>query len=194
LPSAYFDLGYLSAGMGEIEPFLFSKHLFWPLHGSPPYGEPRYPRLTLGGLLLSQARLGARKLSKNQVVEFESLQKSLLQWRETWQEAWIRKAENEYISRFRQWKNYLADIQSNPDGHIPFYGSEVRIRLILDLLNPEIRKTDQTIQDNLRIMDEWLKSNLEVGEFILDSELSSGFDSTSYWYLWGWPKTPINSS
>lgn len=66
MPSAEYDLGYLKAGISALENYLLSNDLYWPVGASSPSGEPAYPRLTLGGLLLAQKRAHARNLTPEQ--------------------------------------------------------------------------------------------------------------------------------
>ncbi|HEY5573072.1 MAG TPA: hypothetical protein VIK64_08690, partial [Anaerolineales bacterium] len=63
MPSAEYDLGYLRAAVAALEDYLMSNELYWPIGAASPAGEPDYPRLTLGGLLLAQKRAHARDLS-----------------------------------------------------------------------------------------------------------------------------------
>ena len=53
---------YLQAGLQELEPYLLSNQLFWPVNVSPSLGEPGYPKFTLGGFLFFG--LCARTLGK----------------------------------------------------------------------------------------------------------------------------------
>jgi len=188
MSSAAFDFRYLKAGIHEVEPYLLSKNLFWPLSSPPPAGEPQYPRLTLGGLLLSDARMRARYLHPSQTHDLESLESMLDHWRMTWRTSWERKAQREFKSRLRQWDLYLNELVYKPEVHIPYYDNEVRIRVLIELLLPEINLIEDEFTNKLLNLDGFLKSNLVPGEFIWEDELKSGFDNNVYWYLWGMPE------
>ncbi|KPL07608.1 hypothetical protein AMJ86_03800 [bacterium SM23_57] len=188
MSSAEFDLGYLKAGIQEIEPYLLSKNLFWTLSTHPAPGSLTYPRLTLGGLLLSVARLKARILPRSHTFEFRSLEKNLDHWRRSWRTFWERKASQEMTSRLRQWELYLDEILLKPDVHIPYYGSEVRVRVVIELLTPEISPQNDDILPKIQQLDGFLKSIIVPGEFIWENELAMGFNQTDYWYLWGVPE------
>lgn len=188
MSSAVFDLGYLKAGIQEIEPYLLSKNLFWPLSSHPAPGSLSYPRLTLGGLLLSIARLKARILQPSQTVEFRSLEKNLDHWRTSWRTSWERKASLEIKSRLRQWELYLDEMILKPDVHIPFYDSEVRVRVVIDLLTPEISPQKDDFLQKIQQLDGFLNSIIVPGEFIWENELAMGFNQIDYWYLWGVPE------
>jgi len=136
MPSCEYDLGYLQTGIGELETYLLSKKLYWPLSAASPIGEPAYPRLTLGGLLLSLKRSRASRLTPSQSAQLARIETQLEHARSRWQAAWSRKAQWEFQSRLRQWENYLNELQRDPKAHAAFFRHEVRLREIIDLLKP----------------------------------------------------------
>ncbi len=188
MSSTAYDLGFLIAGIQEIEAYLLSKSLFWPLSTPSKPGESGYPRLTLGNLLLSKTRLKSKELSHSQSIEIQSLEKQLDHWRIKWRIMWERKACHEFDSRLRQWGHFLDEIIHKPELNIPFFVSEVRLRVLIELLKLEINSpSDHSIQ-KLSSLDGFLKSIFVPGEFIWADELESGFDRKIYWYLWGLPE------
>ena len=138
MPSCEYDLGYLQAGIGELEIYLLSKELYWPLSAASPFGEPAYPRLTLGGLLLSLERSRGRQLTPSQSGQLARIETQLEHTRSRWRAAWGRKAQWEFRSRIRQWENYLNELQIDPESHAAFFRHEVRLREMIDLLKPYI--------------------------------------------------------
>ncbi|MBI4769912.1 MAG: hypothetical protein HY784_05720, partial [Chloroflexi bacterium] len=64
------DLAVVDRMVAELESYLLSPELYWPLSGPPLPGGQGYPRLTAGGLLLALARLSAveRELSAAQAA------------------------------------------------------------------------------------------------------------------------------
>jgi hypothetical protein len=188
MPSVSYDFGYLTEGIEQFESFLLSKNLFWPISSAPPYGEPAYPRLTIGGFLLSNNRLRARDLDLSQEKILHSLQMKIDNFRKRWRSAWENKAHSELKSRFRQWDQYVNELQINPEENIPYYRSEVRVRVLIELLLPEIGSTENYYWDQLTGLDSLLKSIFTAGTFVWDEEISSGFDKDQYWYLWGFPE------
>ena len=66
MKSIEYDLRYLSAGLEILENYLLSDEVFWTIYVNPPEGEPAYPKLTLDGLLLAQARLAGHHMYPNQ--------------------------------------------------------------------------------------------------------------------------------
>jgi hypothetical protein len=192
MPSISYDLKYLKAGIDELESYLLSKKLFWPIGAAAPEGDPHFPRLTLGGILLSRARLHARDLPKSDAFEFHSLQKELDHWRSKWITAWERKAVREFNSRIRQWRHYLDELNQNPDRFVPYYDSQVRLRVLIEILLGEIRKHKNESIENLQNLDGFLRSVFVPGEFLWEPDLESGFDREKFWYLWGEPEIENN--
>ena len=73
MASIEYDLGYLSEGLVSLERYLLSDEIYWNMRAPSPPGEPAYPLLSLGGLLLSKARLEARRLSMEQSGKLKNL-------------------------------------------------------------------------------------------------------------------------
>lgn len=188
MPSVSYDFGYLTAGIDEIESFLLSKNLFWSISTAPPYGEPAYPRLTIGGLFLSNNRLRARNLDLSQKMILDSLEMKIDYYRTNWRSTWEMKAQREFKSRYRQWHHYINELLLNPEENIPYYGSEVRVRVLIELLLSEIGSPENNNIYQLTRLDSLLKSIFVTGTFVWDDEISSGFDEDQYWYLWGFPE------
>ena len=72
MPTLEYDLGYLRAALTVLDDYLLSADLYWSIGNSPPRGEPPYPSLTLGGVLLAQARAHAHRASGNLVEQIAS--------------------------------------------------------------------------------------------------------------------------
>jgi hypothetical protein len=113
MPSAAYDLEYLRAGLDVLEEYLLSKDIYWPLSASPPPGDPPYPRLTLGGLLLSRARARARELSGTltpaQEADLTRMSEQLEATRSRWRVAWEGKASREFHARLNLWRDFLEN-------------------------------------------------------------------------------------
>jgi hypothetical protein len=124
----------------------------------------------------------------SQAAQFQQLVITLDHWRAKMQVAWERKSKREFLSRLEQWKHYINDLRLNPEENIPFYESEVRLRLLLDLLEPEIGPLEDNYVTSLHQMDNILKTLLAKGAFVWELDLSPGFDQDTFWYLWGKPK------
>ncbi len=179
-----YDLEYARAGVAELDDYLLSKELFWPLSGTPPGGKP-FPRLTLGGLLLALARLKARELSVSHNASFTRLEAQLDGVRSRWRVAWGRKAAREYPSRLTQWRNYLDDYAKNSSAYASAYAQEARLRLILHLLEPQLDMPSSAHLSMLAGLDLRLQAKFEAGEFVWEAELAAGFPPDTFWFLYG---------
>jgi len=168
------DRAYLEAGIPELEDYLLSDELYWPISTR----GFDLPRLTVGGILLAKARLEARD------ERIESLVSQLDAVRSRWQVAWETKAGRGVQARMRLWSNYLSDYRHNPEGHADAYPHEVSYRVMLHLLLAEL-PTSPPEQKELSQLDSLLRANLNLGDFIWEADLQTGFPREVYWYLYG---------
>ena len=168
------DRAYLEAGIPDLESYLLSDELYWPVSAR----GYELPRLTIGGLLLAKTRL------KTRGERIEALTMQLEAVRSKWQVAWETKADREFQSRFGLWANYLADYRQNPEGQSDAYPHEVRNRAILQLLQPELPE-ELPEREALSSLDGVVRSNLLPGEFIWEPDIQSGFPRDEYWFLYG---------
>ena len=168
------DKAYLQAAVPELENYLLSDELYWPVTAR----GYDLPRLTLGGVLLSQARLEAR----NERIEL--LMVKLNAVRSKWRVAWEAKAGREVQARMRLWGNYLSDYRQNPESQADAYRHEVEYRAMLQLLSADL-PAPLPEQKELSQLDSLLRSNLIPVDFIWDSDLQAGFPREVYWYLYG---------
>jgi len=186
-----YNLGMARAALDELEAFLQSPDVFWPLsHNSLVTGSP-FPRLSLGVVLLTLDELRAvepdlapAELTATQVVgnEFDRIKLK-------WTVAVERKALGEMSQRLSIWRAYLQDLSESPSG-TEDYPTEVRQRValarLLDLAgrNPGIQPTAQS----LRQLDDSLRARFEPGEFIWDHRLKAVYTPAGFWFLYGRPR------
>ncbi|MDD5466819.1 MAG: hypothetical protein PHS96_03340 [Anaerolineales bacterium] len=188
MTSANYDLAYVQAGVASLEAYLLSGELYWPLDAAPLPGEPPYPRLTLGGLLLAVRRASGRRLSPAEVTLLRESEHELEATRRRWAAAWQGKARREFTSRLRLWRDYLNDYRENPQEHLDRYAYEARRRVMLELLLPETGETPAAELELLGALDRVLHGVFAQDGFIWEAELAPAFPEAPYWYLWGTPK------
>ena len=152
------DSQYLSAGVPELENYLLSKELYYPL-------SLNLPQLTLGGILLSLARMG------KQAIQFEEQVEAV---RSKWQAAWDVKSSREVRARSELWINYLAEYRADPKMGVRLYSQNVRYRAMLGLLG-------KTEDDS----DAFVKSVFREGKFVWEEECAPNFSRETFWYLFG---------
>jgi hypothetical protein len=186
LPSFEYDLNYIKAGLVEMESYLLSNELFWPVEAHPPLGEPPYPRLTLGGILLAQARLEGRQQALEQEVQLARVIPELEVVRSRWRTAWGLKAKRCIHNRLEMWRDFLYEYRQNPEAHADRYAYEVRLRVMIQLLYPEAVDISQADQDVLVMLDTIIKGWLIPGKFIWEQAIQNGFALETYWYLYGY--------
>lgn len=166
-----FDIRFVKEAVPQLQEYLLSNELYWPLSGS-------LPRLTPGALLLALVRLNVEA-----PAEARALEAQVISLRSRWQTAWKSKAARELANRTRLWSQYLADFQSSPEQSQESYRNEVRGRAILQLLLAELPGAPES--STLAELDSVLRSRLVSGKFIWESELQPAFPSASFWFLYG---------
>lgn len=185
---ASYELRYIEAGLDQLEGYLLSPEVFWPIGVSSPAGTPSYPQLTLGALLLSLKRAHTLPQAATERATLARLDEQLDSVRSRWRVAWGKKAANEFRVRLNLWRNYMEDYRDNPSANIDRYPYEVQRRAQLHLLEPEADEIPPTELSVLTGLDNLLKAVLVPGEFVWDDELADGFPEDTYWFLYGTPR------
>jgi hypothetical protein len=183
--SAEYDLRYMQAAVNQLEDYLLSEVLFWPIGVRPPTGTPSYPKLTLGGLLLARARAKAMLNSAPDIQKFEQLDTDMNRARTKWIVNWAKKAVREFQARLTLWGNYIEDYRMDPDSQYDRYAYEVSRRVQLELLGHESSSIPTSAFDLLKNLDFFLQTNFVTGQFIWENNLKSGFPADPFWYLYG---------
>ena len=179
------DLLYLRYGVEELEHYLLSDELFWPVTVQPIDKNHSYPKMTLGNLLLAMQRLEALSdggLDTVQKSEYRHMRTQLEAAQSKWRVAWEKKAAHEYRSRFNQWAELLHEIYENREKQASFYASDIRLRVLLALLEADAPEDDRP---EITPLDLNLRAIFEPGEFVWDAELAPGFPEERFWFLYG---------
>ncbi len=185
MPSAEYDLGYMEAAIDLLEKYLLSKQIYWKMIASTPPGDPPFPSLTIGGLLLAQTRTRARQLNSKQNQRLIQLDGEIDRVRSKWRTAWENKAQDEYRSRLNLWRDFLEEFRQEPEDNIDRYTYEVGRRVMLHLLDGETGGIPPSEQQILAGLDNILSGLLVPGEFIWEEELAAGFSRDEFPYLYG---------
>lgn len=184
MPSFEYDAGYLEVAVELLEDYLLTKEVHWKLNAPSPAGEPGYPTLTLGALLLAEARLRARVLTAKQNQRLSHSQIELERIRSKWRTAWGNKAREEFRSRLDLWGNYMDDFRRDPPGNFDRYRYEVSRRVMLDFLAADAPEIPISQRELLIGLDKVIEGLTVPGEFIWDEELASGFPAEGFPYLY----------
>ena len=185
MKSFEYDFRYLQAGLDVLVDYLLSGETFWPIDVHPPEGQPEYPQLTLGGLLLSRARLSGYHKSPVQQEQVDKLFYDLDLIRSRWRVAWEKKAGHSYSVRLKMWRDFIEEYRNAPQDNADLYPYEVRLRTMLSLLKSEGGGQLPSEQDLLTILDAYLNTVFSKVSFIWEPEIQAGFPKEVYWYLYG---------
>jgi len=182
------NLELASAMLEEMEDYLLSNEVFWPLKRS--VGRAA-PRLTLGALLLTLDQLEAMRsdMSPAQDASFEKLimQMDLVCGKHA--VALERKAGREAGSRLNLWRGFVNDLEESPS-RAGSYAYEVRHRVMLTRLvelGPESADL-HTALESAGAVDQRLRLLFTGDAFVWDSRLQGTYPPDEYWHLYGHPR------
>jgi hypothetical protein len=183
----------LEAGASELQDYLLSDELFWPVQAIPHAADTQELRLTNGNLLLSIARLGVVELSPQDRQRYETFAVTCEKTRTQWRVKWQKKSQREFQSRFRTWRNFLTELissmvggSSNQDETSILqqqYVSQVRLRVILQLLvedTPQLEGEEDLLTD----LDKRMQTLMVRGQFLWDEVYRQRFPEQTYWFLY----------
>jgi len=183
------DLAVVAGMVAELEPYLLSPELYWPLSGPPLPGGQGYPRLTPGGLLLALVRLSAveRELPAAQAAGLARSRLALEATRNRWRAGLDRKIAQEVKSRLDLWSAYLGDCVESRTRCAESFPQQVAYRAMLTLLLAEIGglPPDSPHPARLAEADHRFRAFFRPGDFVWEAELRPGFPRAEFWYLYG---------
>lgn len=180
-----YELGYLEAALDTLEDYLLSADLYWSIGDKPPKGETPYPSLTLGGVLLAQARARAHPGSESLKEQLAQVDEQIDALRGRWRSAWERKVGYEFHARLSLWRDFVEEYRKNPQANRDRYAYEVRRRVMLHLLGAEAGEVPPVERELLASLDLVLRVDIIPGGFVWEQELAPGFPKETYWYLYG---------
>lgn len=183
-----YEMRYLQAGVSALEEYLLSDEVYWQIGIRAGPGEPPYPNLDLGNLLLSRARAVALSQHVGQDSRSVELEGKVEANRTRWRVAWERKAARCFAARLNLWRDYLEDYRRDATDNLDRYAYEVRHRVMLHLLQAECGAIRPAEEHLLHALDLLLEAVFIPGTFIWQMELATGFPPEPYWYLWGKPR------
>lgn len=167
------DLQFLTESLPQLQAYLLSKELYWPLGGN-------LPRLTLGALLLALTRLEG-----SQPGAADRLRAQVDTVRVKWRSAWEQKVARETANRLRLWTQFLSDLLSAPEQNADAYPGEVRGRVILELLLREVPTAPE--KTTLAEAEAPLKARWLPAAFLWETTFQTAFPETEFWFLYGKP-------
>lgn len=168
----------------DLDAYIVSDILYWSLTDGGPFHH-RYPQLTLGGLLLTQAKLrhlGARLLPREQ-TDLAQTERQIADIHSRWLANWKKKAGREIGVRLNAWARTAQE--RNADD----YPGAVLQRVMLELLLTDVSDDPATAPHRTRLatLDTLLRNRFDRGPFALDADLEPAFSPKPYWFLYGRP-------
>ncbi len=191
MQTADYNLDLLEAMLDEIEEFLLSADIFWPLAKRSKPDLPPYPRLSTGGLLMTEDESLAQEaeMSPDQKVRHANLQH---QWELTlhkWRSAVGRKSEREMGMRLNLWRAYLSDLEEGSASHFDYH-REVRNRVQFARLQTIAIGSSETLKmgKTIRSLDARLLNLTIPSEFIWDDRLREIYPEGNFGFLYRQPR------
>jgi hypothetical protein len=182
------DLEVLEAMAAEMNEYLMSEVLFWPMR------KGNLPRLTIGGYLMREHRLRALAdlLSEE---ERQRLAAAVEQFNQALVEKVVRferRANEELPARLRQWGEYLRDLKGEARASAGYYPSAVETRAIIDALVDKLERPPYQLEQNalqpLAMLDQNLRAHWQPGDFVWPDGWQPAYPQTRYWWLHGLPR------
>ncbi len=177
------DRQFLREALPDLRDYILSSDLYWPLKTSSA-GGIHLPQLTIGNLLLSQARLAALRGAGQPDEDLAEIIRQINQIRQEWRVNWGNKASREFSSRLNLWQQFLRELRPDPQRSAPVYAAQVRMRVILQLLAPEVIDLPVEWQEQLGMFDQILKGLTRPGPFVWEADLASSFAQADFWFLY----------
>lgn len=185
-----FDLAVAQAMADELETYLQRDVLYWQMDVHGPLSS-RFPKLTLGGLLLRRHRLNALRdrLSPRQCAALDALSQRVEAVIGHWATLYGAKLQREIAARLNAWARYiLEDCLESRAACADNYPSQAEVRTMLALLLEEAAKYSHAdlapLQNRLAALDSQFKGLSGLGPFIWDPILAPAYPPDHFWWLY----------
>ena len=183
-----YNLSLTEAMLENMEPYLLSEEVYWPVASNSKPGSPPYPRLTLGGFLLTQDELSVQKavMDLGQTNKFKDLQHRYQGITGKWKSAIERKAAREMMSRRNLWHAYAEELEER--GRIPYdYAREVRNRVMFERLTDLLQAEAVDNVENIRKVDNRFRAVSTPSDFVWEEDLQTIYSKDRFWFLYRSP-------
>lgn len=182
------DLEVLEAMAAEMDEYLMSEVLFWPMR------KGNLPRLTLGGYLMREHRLRALADLLGE-ADRQRLEAAVAQFDQALVEKVVRfeqRAHEELGARLRQWSEYLRDLKGEAAANAGYYPSTVETRAIIAALVGKLERPPYRLEahlvQQLGMLDQNLRSHWQPGDFVWPESWQPAYPKAGYWWLYGVPR------
>lgn len=185
-----FDLAVAQAMADELEIYLQRDVLYWQMDVHGPMSS-RFPKMTLGGLLLRRHRLEAlrERLSPEQRTALDALHRRVEAIIGHWPSVYGAKVQREIEARLNAWARYvIEDCLESRATCADEYPSQAEGRTMLALLLDEASEYSHAdlapIQNRLAALDSQFKGLSGPGPFIWDPILAPAYPPDRFWWLY----------
>lgn len=182
------DLHIAEAMAAEMDDYLRSQVLFWPL------SQANLPRLTIGGYLMRQHRLLTLGHLLND-AEIAQRDAAVAEFNQALHEKVVRfeeRAHQELHARLRQWGEYLKELHDRNLRVGDFYPSHVQTRAMIHALITRLKmppyEFDTRIENQLTTYDQVLRNYWSAGDFVWPQDWQPAYPEVDYWWLYGHPR------
>ena len=182
------ELVYLNNAVEELEDYILSKTLYWPISIPGRLRLISSTTLTVGNIYFSLQILENDLINPGQRVSKQSIIHRIEEISNQWRINWAEKAKEEFTSRLSLWENFLQDLLDENRGAMQEYRSQVRNRVLLRLLEMKASVNIPQQLNKLRNIDSAYNKITKETDFIWDRELISSFPKSVYHFLY---RTPI---
>lgn len=191
MESIDYNLDLFEAMLGEIEDFLLSADIFWPLAKRSKPDSPPYPRLSTGGLLMTQDEAQAQEdeMNSDQKARHAQLQSQWERILNKWRSALGRKSEREMGMRLNLWRAYLSDLEEGNASHFDYH-RETRNRVQFTRLRTLAAGSSKTLkmEKTIRSLDARLLNLTIASDFIWDDRLRETYPEGNFGVLYRQPR------
>ncbi|MEE8120350.1 MAG: hypothetical protein V3T55_02400 [Anaerolineales bacterium] len=191
MQSVEYTLNLFEAMLDEIEEFLLAADIFWPLAKRSKPDLPPFPRLSIGGLLMTQDESMAQEaeMSPDQKVRHAKLQRHWDLTLHKWRSALGHKSEREMGMRLNLWRAYLTDLEEGSASHFDYH-HEARNRVQFSRLQTIVTGSSKTLKmvKTIRSLDARLLNLTISSEFIWDDHLRATYPEGDFGFLYRQPR------
>lgn len=184
------DLELAEIMLSEMHDYLLSKETFWPLGRVSRRGEPAFPKLTPGALILTFDELEAQaeNMSADQVAAYQDMVARMAEVRQQRGANLAKKALAEMKQRLNLWQAYLSDLKESAAAAEQYPG-QVKNRVLLDRLRELAQREAELgeITERVQALDNRLRRRFSTGPFVWHPRLRPIYPEAEYWYLYGQP-------
>jgi hypothetical protein len=182
------DLMILEEMAGNMAAYLDSDAVEWTIP------RANMPKLTIGGYLMRQSRLGALReaLSSD---EQERLDAATDQYDKALEERVVRfekRANQELHMRITEWVGFLREISHWSNNEVNTYAGGVDTRVVikelLDALQTPPYRLEPGVLDELNAIDNILRGRIAEDGFVWDSVWEPAYPEQEFWWLYGKPR------